>query len=66
MNLDDLSPEIKAKAMECKTPEDILKLAKESGYKLSDEELIAVNGGDDSNAVGWCSDEKCYSFCPDV
>ena len=41
----DLSPELRAKAMACKTPEEMLALAKAEGYKLSEEELAAVSGG---------------------
>ena len=39
MNFEDLTDEQKAKARECKTPEDVLALAKEEGYELSEEEL---------------------------
>ncbi|MDO5709609.1 MAG: Nif11 family protein [Coriobacteriales bacterium] len=43
--MDDLTPELKEKALACKTPEDLLALAKEQGYELSDEQLEAVAGG---------------------
>ena len=60
MNINDLdiSPELKEKARACKTPDEILALAKKEGYKLSDEEMQAVSGG------GWsgCSDD-CLSDC---
>ena len=47
MNIDDLdiSPELKEKARACKTTDEILALAKQEGYKLSEEELEAVSGG---------------------
>ena len=47
MNIDnlDLSPELREKAKACKTPEEMLALAKKEGYKLSDEEMEAVSGG---------------------
>ena len=52
MNFEDLTDEQKAKAQACKTPDEILALAKEEGYELSDDELAAVSGG-------WgCSQEK--------
>ena len=54
MNYDDLTDEQKAKALAAKTPEEILALAKEEGYELSDDELEGVSGG-------WCSD-----FTPDI
>ena len=46
MNIDDmdLSPELREKARACKTPEEMLALAKAEGYKLSEEELSAVSG----------------------
>ena len=58
MDLNDIeiSPELREKAKACKTPEDILALAKKEGYKLSEEELEAVAGG------GWsgCSTDVWY------
>ena len=53
MNLEDLSPELKERALACKTPEDVLALAKQEGYDLSDEELEAVSGG------GWLCNGNC-------
>ena len=45
MKFEDLTPKQQEMAKACKTPEDILALAKQEGYELSDEELAAVNGG---------------------
>ena len=45
MKFNDLSEEQKAKAAKCKTPEELLALAKEEGYELNDEEIEAVSGG---------------------
>ena len=45
MNFDELTPELKMKARNCKTPEDLLALVKEGGYKLSDEEMEKIAGG---------------------
>ena len=45
MEFKDLTPELREKALACKTPEDVLALAKEEGYELSDEELDVVAGG---------------------
>ena len=58
MNIDnlDLSPELREKAMACKTPEEVLALAKAEGYKLTEEELVAVSGGG-----GWSKNDD--NFC---
>lgn len=58
MNFEDLSPELQEKAKACKTPEEILALAKEEGYELTDEELSAVSGGGNS----WCP-KDCTQIC---
>lgn len=52
MNFEDLSDELKAKAKACNTPEELLALAKQEGYELSDDELDAVSGGH-----GWTTKE---------
>ena len=43
--LTQLSDEQKAKVMACKTSEEVLALARDEGYELSDDELEAVSGG---------------------
>ena len=45
MDFKDLSPELREKAKACKSPEDLLALAKQEGYKLSEDELAAISGG---------------------
>lgn len=45
MNFDDLTPELREKVQACKTPEELLELAKSEGYELSDEELESISGG---------------------
>ena len=45
MNFDVLTAEQKAKARAAKTPEEVLALAKEEGYELSDEDLEGISGG---------------------
>ena len=56
MDFNDLTEEQKAKAQACKTPEEMLALAREEGYELQDEDLEAVSGG-------WCAmvcnDDTC-------
>ena len=55
----DISPELRDKAKACKTPEELLALAKSEGYKLSEAEMEAVSGGGQwstcPNITGpWC------------
>ena len=45
MEYKDLTEEQKARARACETPEEVLALAREEGYELSDAELEAVSGG---------------------
>ena len=42
MHVADLTAEQKAKASACKTPEDILALAREEGFDLSESEFKAI------------------------
>ena len=59
MNTNDLTPELKARAMACKTPEELLALAEKVGVELSEEQLSAVSGG------AWtCDDLDLTDFCP--
>ena len=57
MKFEDLTPEQMEKARACKTPEDILTLAREEGYELSDEELSGISGG-----LSW----DCATDCPRI
>ena len=61
MDFDDLTPEMQEKARACKTPEDVLALAKEGGIELTDEQLEAVSGGE----YDWgCFDKRqCIDVC---
>lgn len=59
MEFKDLTEEQKAKARMCKTPAEMLALAKEEGYELSDDELDAVSGG-----AKWNECEKDTSSGP--
>ncbi len=45
MSFDDLSPELREKARQCTTPEELLELAKREGIQLAEEELQAISGG---------------------
>lgn len=58
MQYEDLTPEQRERARSCSSPEELLALAKELGYELSDKELEQVAGGG-----SWpCSDE-CVNDC---
>lgn len=54
MNMSDLSPELAERVKACRSVDEVLALAKEQGYELSDRELDVVSGG------GW-GDEVCWS-----
>ena len=58
MNLENLTPEQQEKARACKTPEDILALAKEEGYELSDDQLESIAGGSFWELCNHCSREE--------
>ncbi len=59
MDLNNLSDEVKAKALECKTAEELLALAADEGVELSDDQLQAISGGMDwSCAFRDCSNNK--------
>lgn len=57
MDLSNLSPEVQEKAKNCKSPEELLSLAKEEGYELTNEELEAISGG------AWLIDSLNDSIC---
>ena len=61
MDFDELTEEQKAKAKACCTPEDVLALAREEGYELSEAELDGVVGG------GWrncgCDAQEPVPMC---
>ena len=59
MDYESLTPELKKKAIACKTPEEMLELAKEEGYELSDREIEAISGGE-----SWGDFAKEVLICP--
>ena len=66
MNYEDLTPEQQEKVKACKTADEILALAQEEGYELTDAELEAVSGGDFWDVDwSWCSDKgPCARWFP--
>ena len=55
----DISPELRAKVAACKTPEEILAIAKKEGVKLSEEQLESISGG-----AKWNWSGGYYTECP--
>ena len=45
MNYKDLTPEQLEKARACKSPEELVELAKEEGVELTDEQIGMISGG---------------------
>ena len=66
MNFADLAPGQQEKARACTTPEEMLALAKEEGFELSDEDLEAISGGNawDEFAQGYmdCNQIGCSGY----
>ena len=59
MNFDELKdPELQEKLKSAKSPEDILAIAKEEGFELTDAQLEAVSGGSDWDLSGM----RCQGF----
>jgi len=54
--VNSVSDEVKAKAIACKSPKELLALAEQEGIKLSDEQLESLAAGN----KGWgCFEEEC-------
>ena len=62
MNYGDLTPEQQAKVKACKTAEDVVALAEEEGYELSEAELEAVSGGMDWDCAIQSSADSCEKY----
>lgn len=60
MNFEDLMPEQKERVSKAKTPEEILAIAKEEGYELSDGELKDISDGASWNN---CIEYNCEHSC---
>lgn len=58
MKYDELTNEQHDKLLSCKTPEEVLALAKAEGYELSEDELSDVSGGD------WNPVKEVLPKCP--
>jgi predicted ribosomally synthesized peptide with nif11-like leader len=62
INKMDISPELRAKAAACKTPDELLALVKSEGYKLSEAELESIAGGKKNSWGLYCSEDICPSL----
>lgn len=59
----DISDELRAEAKACKSPEELIALAKREGYKLSDQDLEVVSGGQWMGcSSASCDDYSCGRF----
>ena len=59
MSYENITDELKAKALACKSSEELVALAEEEGIELSDEQLDGIAGG------SWaCSDYVCTNYNP--
>ena len=60
MIFEDLTTQQKEKAIACKTPDELLELAKEEGIELTDAQLEGISGG------GWsepsCGDDTAWTY----
>ena len=56
MDIKDLTPEQKERALACTSSEELIDLAKEYGIELTDERLGAISGGSDWNDCDWFED----------
>ncbi|MDO4797029.1 MAG: Nif11-like leader peptide family natural product precursor [Coriobacteriales bacterium] len=61
MKFEDLkNPKLQEELKAAKSPEELLALAKEEGYELSDETLEAISGG---WCPGHCGKDTCAEYC---
>jgi len=58
MQYEDLTPEQRDRARACNSPEELLDLAKEFGFELSEEELKQASGGGN-----WLCSDECVDYC---
>ena len=56
-----LTDDQKKKFENCKTPEELLALAKDEGFELTDDQLEALSGG--ASWAGDCNKASCGGKC---
>ena len=68
MEFSDMTPELQEKAKACKTPEEMLALAKAEGIELTEEQLDGIAAGgfwdkeDNCPRDDSCEMQYCISF----
>lgn len=58
MDFEMLRPELRERAIACKSPEELLELAKQEGIELSDDQLSAISGGSWND----CDSNTCNDY----
>lgn len=73
MDFEDLAPELKERARSCSSREELAELAEAMGFESSEDELVALAGGDICPRDTGCSPFEIYrppcttkSSCPDL
>ena len=56
MDYENISPELKEKALACKSTEELVALAKSEGIELSEEQLESIAGG------SWYDGDRCDDY----
>lgn len=55
----DLTPELRERVRNTKSPEELVKLAKEEGYELTDEQIENISGGANWTEFSGAPEPKC-------
>lgn len=63
MKFEVVTPELQEKVKACKTPKELLALAKEEGRELSDDEIAQIAGGGDLDG-SWDIGFPLTFYCP--
>ena len=61
--LSTLTDEQKKKVEAAQTPEELLALAKETGYELSEEQMENIAGGINWSCLRDCQKDTCLHLC---
>ena len=62
MDFESLTPELKEKALACKTAEELFELAKSEGMELTQNQLDSITGAGDTIWYS-CDDKECSNYC---